>query len=65
MNDDPLLSIALASMPPYICRKCGREMGGKWATVNGRWTEAEPGCQPGACLDTAHTTSTPSPRADD
>lgn len=44
-----LVDFMLASMPPYMC-KCGREMGGKWATVDGRWTEVEPGCQPGHCL---------------
>lgn len=59
------LNLLLSSMPPYICRKCGRAMGGKWAAVNGRWTEVEPGCQPGASPDTARTTSTPSRPADD
>jgi hypothetical protein len=46
---EPPIKLLLSAMPPYMCRRCGREMGGRWGIVNGRWTEIEPGCQPGCC----------------
>lgn len=47
-DDSPLLAVALASMPPYVC-KCGHTMGHK-LTAGGKWKPVDRGCQPGHCM---------------